>query len=128
MNFNLIEEAYVDVEEIYPDFKADYLGTNIHSNDLRLKYGLSHKDFWDLAREVKQEVGLRKRPIGYVPKYYYKVRSGYIIQKRYDRNMIYLGFVPSERIAKQMVKLCKNHLWDIDVCKNIIHNWRDYAV
>lgn len=125
--FNLIEGEYVDVESIYSDFKDDYLFTDVLNKDLRLQYGLSHKDFWDLARKVKKECGLNKRPRT-EGKYYYPVKSGFIIQKRYGLKNVYLGFVLSEEVAIKMVELCKNHNWNVDVCRDIIRNWREYYV
>ncbi len=126
VNFNLVEGSYRS-SSIYDDFATDYLKTNVPNKDLRVKYDLSHKEFWDLAREVREDYGLKKRPVHYIPRYYYRVKRGYIIQKRYGLEMVYLGFVQTEDMAKKMVELCKNASWHIDECRRIIRTRGVYA-
>ena len=128
LNFNVVESAYVDIDSIYNDFQTDYLESTISNPDLRVKYNLSHKEFWDLTREIKDNLGLKKRPSVSYPKYYYKVKRGYIIKKRYGLDDVYIGWVKTEELAIQMVELCKKALWDVDVCRDIVRSYHGKAI
>ena len=132
MNFNLIENSYVDWNKIEDEFTEDFLKSSISNQELRLKYDMTHGEFKDCCNIVKSKYGLSRRPfwkhrVG-SPKYYYKVDHGFIIMKRIDGVNTYFGFVPSLKVAEILVKMCENALWNVDVCKDFIRNWREVCV
>jgi hypothetical protein len=127
MNFNIVEGYSLDINSIYDDFEKDYLTTTIPNPQLRVKYNLTHKEFRDLTRFIKQKNNLNKRPYLFPKKYYYKIKYGFVIQKRVGYDNVYIGFVPAEDIAKKMVELCEKLSWDIPVCKEIVKNWCEYV-
>ena len=125
MNFNLIEGAYANFDSIHDDFCKDYLWSDELSNvEIRRKYSLSARDFKELTNQVKQEFGVSRRNTR-KGKYYYKINDGFMIQKTIDCVSVYFGTVPSECIARKIVELCKKVGWNVDVCKDIVKNWRD---
>ena len=128
MNFNLIENSYVDWEKIEDEFTEKYLHSTMSNDDIREEFQMTHGEFRRYCNYVKEKYGLNRRPfwkhrLGDT-KYYYKTRSGFIITKRVDEEYVYLGFVPNEDVAKKVVGMCKNALWDIGVSWLIVHNWR----
>lgn len=126
MNFNLVEGAYADFEEIHDDFCEDYLWSDELSNpEIRRKYGLSARDFTELTNLVKEEFGVSRRNTR-KGRYYYKVKSGFVIQKTIDCVTVYFGIVPSESIARKIVELCKKYNWQISICKGVVKNYTQY--
>ncbi|MBR3139865.1 MAG: hypothetical protein IKF11_03235 [Methanobrevibacter sp.] len=125
MNFNLIEGAYANFDSIHDDFCQDYLWSDELSNpEIRKKYELSARDFNELTNLVKKEFGVSRRNTR-KGRYYYKVNSGFVIQKTINCVTVYFGIVPSECIARKLVELCKKVGWNVDVCKDIVKNWKD---
>lgn len=125
MNFNLVEGAYADFDSIHDAFCEDYLWSDELSNpEIRRKYGLSARDFHELTNLVKQEFGVSRRNTR-KGRYYYKVDSGFVIQKTIDCVSVYFGIVPSESIARKIVEMCKKVEWKVDVCRDIVKNWRE---
>ena len=132
MNFNLIENAYLDWDSISEEFTDDFLHSELDNMDLKTKYGMTHGQFKECCEIVKAKYGLARRPFwkhraGNV-KYYYKVRNGFIICKRYGNDYVYLGFVPSLTVAQKLVKLCKEASWNLELCKKMCHDWQKYIV
>lgn len=125
MNFNLVEGAYPDFDSIHDDFCEDYLWSDELSNpEIRKKYELSARDFNELTNLVKKEFGVSRRNTR-KGRYYYKVNSGFVIQKTINCVTVYFGIVPSECIARKIVELCKKMEWRVDACKDIVKNWRE---
>lgn len=128
MNFNVIEGDYACLEDIHDAFCEDYLWSNeLSTIEIRKKYGLSFKEFWEFANTVKKEYGFSKRPVKREGRYYYRRKYGWAIQKKVGDALLYFGFVPSEEIAKQVVELCINSEWDINTCSEIVSNWEMYT-
>ena len=128
MNFKVVEGDYHRLEDIHDEFCNDYLWDNeLSTIEIRRKYGLSFKEFWEFASIVKQEYGLSKRPVKREGRYYYRRKYGYAIQKKVGDALMYFGFVPTEEIAKQVVELCINSEWDINTCSEIVSNWEMYT-
>lgn len=130
MNFHVTERRCADLEEVYSLFEHDYLHSDIYAKDLRYKYGLTWKEFREMCHTVKEAHGIIRRPrVDYLnAKYYYKHKSGWIIQRRINQVDTYFGIVPTRRVAVKVVELCKKAMWDIDVCREICKNWRSYIV
>lgn len=131
MNFNVIENSYVDWETIHDEFEHDYLNTTLSNEEIRLKYHMTHGEFKEYRDIIKKENNLSKRPFWKsregTNKYFYKVHSGYIIMKRIKGTQIYFGYVPSATIAEIIVKKCEAARWNVPICKEIVHNWRKYV-
>ena len=126
MNFNVVDGCYVDIAHIYADFEKDYLTTAIPNPELRVKYNLAHKQFRNLTRFIREKYDLRRRPRR-AGKYYYPVKNGFIIQKKVGYKDVYIGFVHSEEVAIKIVEMCINESWHIEVCRDIVKNWREYV-
>ena len=132
MNFNLIENGYIEWDVICDDFTDDFLHSDLNNVELRIKYNMTHGEFKECCNKVKSEYGINRRPFWKhrqgKAKYYYKVRNGFIICKRYGSEQVYLGFVPSLKVAEKLVEMCKNVSWDIDKCKEMCYGWRELCV
>ena len=132
MKFRLIESDYINWEEIHDEFTDDYLFSDLSNQEIRLKYDMTHGDFKECCQLVKEENNISRRPFWKHRKgnckYYYPTHNGYQIRKIVQGKDTYFGFVPSERIAQILVKLCILASWDIPVCKDLCDNWRDYLV
>ena len=129
MKFNVIEGSYADFDSIKEDFVQDYLFSfDLSNNEIRIKYGLTHGEFEELSKIVKSEYGYSRRPKKQIKgKYYYRTSNGFIIMKRIGDAQQYLGFVPSEEIAKKCVELCKRASWNVTLCKHLIKHWREFC-
>ena len=130
MNFNIIEGDYDSWRNIKPLFEEDYLENQLTNRELKLKYDLSHRQFKELADEVKEEHNLGSRVEAFIsgfPRHYQYKDGLFQIRKRIDGEYVYFGSVPEEAVAVKMVELCKKKLWNVDECKDIIYNWRDYV-
>jgi len=128
MNFTIVDGVYADLENIRDDFCNDYLYSNELSNvEIRKKYGLTVGEFNEFARTVKAEHGLSRRPrlINGSPKYYYKHKYGFAIQKHIKDKYVYFGIVPTKRIAETVVEMCIQASWDIPTCLDIVRNYRE---
>ena len=130
MNATVIEGAYVNWETVYPQFLKDYIySTELTNNEIKNKYDLSISEFKDLADYAKKDCGLSRRPVAQNDgRYYYKQGDSWIICKFMNSVLVYFGRVPEEWIAIQIVEICKNECWNVDKCKNIVQNWKDYIV
>lgn len=131
MNFNLIENSYVDWEAIGDEFADDYLHSELDNRELKAKYDMTRAEFRDCCDIVKSKYGLNRRPFWKhrrnEAKYFYKVYNGYIIQKRINGDNVYLGHVPSLKVAELLVEMCKNASWNVDICRAFIRNWKEYV-
>jgi len=127
MNFKVIENSYVDWETICDEFTDDFLHSELDNKELKEKYGMSHGEFKQYCNIVKMNHNLTRRPFWKhrkgKAKYYYKVKNGFIICKRYGNDYVYLGFVSSLKVAEQLVEMCKNLSWDRELCQKLCHEW-----
>jgi len=127
MNFRIIEGDYADLDSIHDEFCEDYLfSTELSNVEIRKKYGLTVGEFEEFCRIVKKEFGFTRRPHGNYGKYYYKKKNGWVIQKKINGVVTYFGYVPSEKIAKELVRLCVLAGWEITICCEMVRNWRRY--
>ena len=132
MKFNLIESSYINWEKIHDDFAEDYLFSELSNNEIRLKYGMTHGEFTEYSQLIKTEQNITRRPFWKLRKggckYYYPTHDGFQIRKYIDGEDTYIGFVPSEKIAKKIVELCINSAWNIPICKNLCNLWSNLIV
>lgn len=115
MNFRVIEGVHDDFSSIYDDFEKDYLDTVLTNEQIRKKYDLSKKKFFKICRLVKENNSLDKRPS--YPKNYYKHDTGFLIAKKINGKIRYLGHVPTEELAIKAVEICKLLNWNVEGCK-----------
>ncbi len=131
MNFKVIEGSYADFDSIIDSFINDYIySTDLRNIEIKEKYNLTHSEFKELSNHVKSIFGLTRRltkPI-MEGKYYYPCKYGFKVMKEVHGKLVYMGTVPSESIAIECVKLCKNVGWDIDESKKICRNYKEYIV
>ncbi len=127
MNFRIVENGYVNIKDIEGDFEKDYIFSNaLRNNEIRVKYGLTHGEFKELAEFCKQKHGLSRRPRwDNNAKYYYPVNHGFVIFKTIDCVQTYIGFVTSEEGAIRLVELCKKLLWNVDMCRDLVRNYNE---
>ena len=125
MNFNVVEShQYNDLNEIYPFFVEDYVfSKDLKNPEIKEKYNLTHNEFKTLRDRAKKEYNLVRRSIRKNVKNYYPVNYGFHICKNINGKNTYLGFVKHEKNAIKLVEICKQHNWDIDVCKRIIKEY-----
>lgn len=62
VNFRIVENSNDNLEEIYSEFKQDFLNPTIKVADLKSKYDLSHAKYKHLREKVFDETGLNQKP------------------------------------------------------------------
>ena len=126
MNFQVVEGAYVDFNEIKEEFIHDYLYTDIPNPQIKKKYGLTKGEWKEFTDLVKKEHNIQRRPRKPKGKYYYHTNKGFRIAKWVDGCNYNFGTVPTEEIAKIIVEKCKEVEWNVTECYDIVHNWSEY--
>ena len=124
MNFNIVEGDYeVLSDEELSAFEADYLNSEMTSVEVRLKHGLSKKQYSRISKEIRERHGLLRRPYAQ-SKHYYKQGNRWIIIKTNKMERIYLGSLPCSVYTKtdveSIVRICKKMFWNIDKCVELI--------
>ena len=85
MNFNVVDGT----DEILPReklsaFEADYLNSELKSVEVRMKYGLSKRQYSEITREIRERYGLIRRPYAQ-SKHFYQWGNGGITSKRFGK-------------------------------------------
>ena len=116
MNFNVVSGDYsILSEDKFDEFKADYLNSDLSSNEVRLKWNLSKKQYSRVTKKIREELGLLKRPYR-ESKHYYENKTCWSIIKHINQEKVYFGSVSkskySEDDVKQIVAHCKSLDWD----------------
>lgn len=132
MKFRLVESSYIDWEKIHDDFAKDYLFSELSNNEIRVKYNMTYSDFSEYSQLIKNEQNITRRPFWKHRKgdckYYYPTHEGFQIRKHIDGTDTYIGFVPSEKIAKRIVELCIRASWNVPICRNLCKFWGNIVV
>lgn len=127
MNFNIVEkEQTIITDELYATIKEEYLESDLSVKEIREKYNLTHIDWRNLSQQFRDELGVKCRPKSHC-KYYYSIGNNqYRIIKWIGSKTIGLGTVScTENTVREIVEMCKDAEWDIDVCKRIINGgWK----
>lgn len=126
MNFRVISAPERRLpDELYEDFKDDYLNSTLNYNELRAKYDLSKKEYGEVATRIKKEEGISHKPFNKA-KYYYRNFHKWNIVKRVNGRNVLFGTLPmskfSEKDIKRIVKQCKEWRWDYEKCTRYINS------
>ena len=124
MGFNIIEGDYeILSKERLSAFEADYLNSELKSNEVRKKYDLSKKQYSEITKEIRAKHGLIRRPYAQ-SKHYYQQGNRWIIIKTNKSERVYIGSLPCSIFTKtdieNIVKMCKKMFWNIDRCTELI--------
>ena len=124
MNFNVVDGT----DEILPvellsSFEEDYLNSELKSVEVRLKYGLSKRQYSEITRDIREKYGLLRRPYAQ-SKHFYQQGNRWIIIKTNRRERVYIGSLPVDVFSKSdveaIVERCKEMAWNIDECMNLL--------
>jgi hypothetical protein len=124
MNFNVVDGT----DEILPReklsaFEADYLNSELKSVEVRMKYGLSKRQYSEITREIRERYGLIRRPYAQ-SKHFYQWGNRWHIIKTNKRERVYIGSLPTDVFSKSdieaIVEKCKELAWNVDECMNLL--------
>lgn len=59
--FNIIESSYENYDDIYDDFKNDYMSVGITVKEMLEKYGLTSNQYRRLKNRVMEETGINRK-------------------------------------------------------------------
>ena len=94
--------------ELYEKFKNDYLTSPLTSDEVRKKYGLSEKEYSQLTKPIRDELGIKTRPYPN-SKYFYRQGNRWWIVKSINGERIIFGSLPTSFFSEDdMVKVIKN--------------------
>lgn len=124
MNFNVVDgtDEFLSKEKMAA-FEEDYLNSELKSNDVRLKYGLSKRQYSEIAQQIRDKYGLIRRPYAQ-SKHFYQQGNRWIIIKTNRRERVYIGSLPVDVFSKSdvecIVEKCKELSWNVDECVNLL--------
>lgn len=126
MNFRVVSAPEKRLtEEMYPQFKKDYMDSDLDYHKLKAKYGLSKKEYGEVARRVREEENITTRPSGKA-KYFYPNGNRWVIVKSINGNRIDFGSLPmknySQKKMRAIVEKCKEWGWDYEKCTEYINS------
>ena len=122
LNFKIVEghANVIDYDEIYDDFKNDYLDPYYSVKDLKEKYNLDRRDYKVLNNRVRADTGLVKKPSNHKfplkdNTYIYKLTNCYGIRKRIGNDRLYYGYYPDMDTARMVRDKLVENRWDKDI-------------
>ena len=124
MNFNVIDgtDNVLSLEQLAA-FEADYLNSELKSVEVRMKYGLSKRQYSEITRDIREKYGLLRRPYAQ-SKHFYQQGNRWIIIKTNRRERVYIGSLPVDVFSKSdvecIVEKCKELSWNVDECVNLL--------
>lgn len=124
MKFNIIEGNSSRLsEEEYNSFVEDYLESNLTSNEVRLKYNLSTKEYAQLTKKIREQQGISSRPYPNC-RYFYKQHNRWQIIKTVNHQRLCFGSLPvsefSEEDMEEIINTLKEMEWDFVLCEQYI--------
>lgn len=126
MNFKIVEghANVIDYDEIYDDFKNDYLDPYYSAKDLKEKYNLDRRDYKVLNNRVREDTGLVKKPSNHSfplkdNTYIYKLTNCYGIRKRKGNDRMYFGYYPDMDTARMVRDKLVDNKWDVELGKEL---------
>ena len=128
MNFNIIEgQASRLSADDFEAFKWDYLNSEMTTHEVRLKYGLSKKEYSKITNEIRKELGIRCRPHTRA-KNYYKNGNRWDIVRTNNYHTRHYGSLRcehfSEKDMKKIIKKCRKMNWEYTSCTKYINGLR----
>lgn len=124
MNFNVIDgtDEFLSKEKLSA-FEADYLNSELKSEEVRRKYGLSKRQYSVVSQRIRDKYGLLRRPYAQ-SKHFYQQGNRWIIIKTNRKERVYIGSLPCDVFSKSdvecIVEKCKEMCWNIDKCVDLI--------
>lgn len=122
LNFVVVEGVTntLDLDEIYEDFKKDYLNPNYTADQVRRKHNLEPRDYKTLNNRVREETGLKKKPtlmnsFADGTTNIYKLKNCYGIRKYIDGELTYFGYYPDMDTAMMVRDKLYEAQWDKSV-------------
>ena len=117
VHFRILENCEDSTNNIYNDFKSEYISNNGTVQDLSVKYDVSISKAYKLINQIFEETGFRRRKTNkkvYSPKYYCKpaYSNNWRVFKHMNNSTIYFGSYSSEDKAKYVVNELKKCNWD----------------
>ena len=124
MNFNIVEGEYeILSKDLLQSFELDYLNSELKSVEVRAKYGLSKKQYSTITQKIREKYGLLRRPYSQ-SKHFYQQGNRWIIIKTNRKERVVIGTLPADVFSKddvkEIVQKCKDLLWDIDRCAELL--------
>ncbi len=129
MEFKVIDGTSPLLTEIeFKSFREDYLTSDMTTNDVRLKYGLSKKQYSDITKKIREEEGIDCRPYSRA-KHFYKHNGRWYVIKTTKKERIYFGSLPcidfSKQDMEQIVKKMAKMRWEYTRCKEFLQCLRN---
>jgi hypothetical protein len=127
MNFRIVNGDVDSINEIYPDFKKEFLKKENTIEDLRVKFDLSYKEYERLRSKVLSETGLKQKPqqkstnarLINDTTYIYKIKGKYHVIKTINQKQTTYGRYDDFDSAKRVRdKLIENE-WDRGTLREI---------
>lgn len=124
MNFNIVSapDKRLTAEQ-YPQFKEDYLNSELDYFQLKSKYGLSKKEYGETAKKVREEENIDYRPRANA-RHFYQNGSKWRIVKSINGENILFGSLPISSYPEEKMKIviekCKKLRWDYEKCTRYI--------
>ena len=89
VNFRIVENPQDNLDEIYPEFKEDFLDETVLVADLKKKYSLSNSRYKTLRDRVFNETGLTQKPCKMGGREFPLKKTSFIKKYRNGRCIIY---------------------------------------
>ena len=114
MKFNIVEQAPLNLEEIYPLFKEMYMSTETSVKEIKTELGISNSDYKHLRIMLKERTGIEIKPNPYNRCGVRKGMNSYIHERdgkfEVRRNRKYYGrFTTIEEARKHRDRLQENN-------------------
>lgn len=128
VNFRIIENSDDHLEDIYPEFKEDFLNPKFHVPELKQKYDLSPSKYKQLRGRVLSETGLKEKPTITGGRNYTITEKRYIIKHKHGKCTIYktingykksFGTYPDFKTAKHVRDILVENDWDEKIAKDL---------
>ena len=124
MNFNFVEGQYSRLsEENFEEFRDDYLHSELSTQEVREQWGLSKREYAEITREIRNELGLKSRPFTRAKHFYKKGNQWHIIKTR-NKERTYYGSLPCSRFSedemKDIVKKLESYDWKYTSCQRFL--------
>lgn len=126
--FRIVENSDKNLDEIYPEFKKDFLDPDLPVKDLKKKYDLSVARYRHLREKVLEETGLQEKPSRRGGRHYTVTENRYIVQHKHGKCTIYktidrykksFGTYPDFTTAKYVRDKLVQYDWDETVASDL---------
>ena len=128
VNFHIVENSDDHLDEIYEEFKEDFLNPKFHVPELKKKYDLSPSKYKTLRSRVLTETGLKEKPTLKGGCNYTITERRYIIKHRHGKCTIYktidgykksFGTYPDFETAKHVRDILVDNNWDEKIARDL---------